>query len=753
MLEHSAAWDAVVAYLEPFVQRWGDGRPPRLAEHLPAGPPAIRQRVLVELVKADIDERLRAGCPLPIAQYRREHPELGEQRSLLLEIIHEDFQLRRQRGEAIDVEAYCTEHPELTSEIRRWCQPLGLATTTSLSRAAAIRLPELAPGETIDDFLLVAALGRGAFATVWLARQVSMGRMVALKVSADRGEEAVTLAQLDHPHIVRVYDQRRLPERGLRLLYEQFLPGGTLAAVVHRVHRTPVAERSAAMLLDCVREAAAAAGLDLRGAAGRGWRNWPDTVAAIGIDLARALDHAHAAGVLHRDVKPANVILGADAAPHLADFNTSWLAAHPAAGAAASFGGSMAYMSPEHLEAFDPSHPRPPEDLDARADLYSLAVLLWELLAGRRPFRDESPADAELGAVIAGMIARRRRAEIDVSTVGDDAARGPLVGVLRECLAADRDERPASGAAMARRLAVCLEPRAAGLLAPARRGWRGLARRHPFFAVAACVLLPNLVLVVFNFLYNRRLLLEIYSTPERLPLQPAFTAAFERTTVVVNAIAFPLGILFAWLFTRPIVRGMAAPGAATMPADAGVDRGRARRATLRLGDAAAWIGVIEWLAAALVFPLGIWLQVGSLAPEVPWLFMQSPVACGLLAAAYPFFLATLLVVRVFYPAQLAAGGAGLDRADDEPALRALATRSGFYLLVAAGVPLLTLGLLLVLHGSTDRLALALLSVAGLLGLAFASWARQSIQSDTEAIIAVGRPLDRIGTESRSTARP
>ena len=101
-------------------------------------------------------------------------------------------------------------------------------TTAIYQNAGKEKLEKIHPGDRIDDFELIARLGEGAFAHVFLARQISMQRLVAVKISADHGMEPQTLAQLDHDHIVRVYDQRTVADSGLRLLYMQYVAGGTL---------------------------------------------------------------------------------------------------------------------------------------------------------------------------------------------------------------------------------------------------------------------------------------------------------------------------------------------------------------------------------------------------------------------------------------------------------------------------------------------------------------------------------------------
>src|SRR5262249_5506627 len=93
------------------------------------------------------------------------------------------------------------------------------------------------PGQRLDDFELLAVLGSGSFATVYLARQMTLDRLVALKVSANRGQEARTLASLEHDHIVRVFAEVVDQERDLRLLCMQYVPGTTLEQVIRVLAR------------------------------------------------------------------------------------------------------------------------------------------------------------------------------------------------------------------------------------------------------------------------------------------------------------------------------------------------------------------------------------------------------------------------------------------------------------------------------------------------------------------------------------
>ena len=213
-------------------------------------------------------------------------------------------------------------------------------------------------------------------------------------------------------------------------------------------------------------------------------------MAWLGRRLADALDYADRRGVLHRDLKPANVLLTADGAPKLADFNISYAHHVPGANPVAYFGGSLAYMSPEQLEAARPGSRRAAADLDTRSDLYALGMMLWELLTGRRPFDDDAALTRLAGATSRVAIPNRnaldqllalRRRPIEQRFLDDLPADCPatLRRVLLRCLQPDRDDRPANGREVAAQFDLCLDARARDLVDPPPRGWRAGWRRGP----------------------------------------------------------------------------------------------------------------------------------------------------------------------------------------------------------------------------------------------------------------------------------
>ncbi|OBG90361.1 protein kinase [Mycobacterium sp. E136] len=603
------------------------------------------------------------------------------------------------------------------------------------------RLTQIQVGQQLDDFDLLLELGSGAFARVFLARQRSMQRLVAVKISANEGHEPQTLAQLDHDYIVRVFDQRILREQNWRLLYMQYLPGGTLLEVVKTIHRGTEPPDTGQTLLDAVDNALEARGgirpTESSTRTELAALPWPDTVAWIGKRLAQALDYANSRGVLHRDIKLANVLLASDGTPKLADFNISFARNVTGASPFEYFGGSLSYMSPEQLIACQPGHTLDMAALDARSDIYSLAVVLWELLTGQKPF-DDSAAHAARGNS-AGPIGDTTALELMLTTrvhgvqpaaIAALPANCPsaLQRVLMKALSADRDQRWASGAEVAEQLQLCLDPQARELVDPPARSWR--LRLRPFFVPIAflAIMIPNLLASAYNIQHNQLLIVSQLSEQAQ--------GRFMLVTTVVNVVFFPLGaaVLLYWyryiiLVPRRLRQGLAPP-AETLA--------RARHDCLVAGDRAVFIVFGLWLLSGLTFPLTMQFAAGGIPGRSAIHFFGSLTMCGAIAIAYPFFLFTFYIVRSVYP-ELVAHGQTNPREGEQ--LRALNRRLPRYLAVAASVPLF--GVVAVTFLTPAEIAkvivaIRVLCVGGIAGFVLAYWLSRQIESDIRALERVIR---------------
>jgi serine/threonine protein kinase len=704
--------------LDAFVRKWeANGDPPRLADFVPDNPPAVRRIALVELIKLDLDFRWSQGHLKQVEAYAAEFPELAGPAGVPCDLILAEYEARRKHMTAPAVEDYAARFPAQAETVARL---LGSPGTVRVARAKAGNPAEVLPGQQLDDFDLLALVGEGAFARVFLARQRSMQRLVAVKVSADQGAEPQTLGQLDHPHIVRVYDQRVLPDRGLRLLYMPYLPGGTLRNVVPLVRATPVAERSGKLLLKAVDAA-----LTLRGEvppaesperARIAAMSWPETVAWLGARLADALDYAHEHGVLHRDLKPANVLLGADCAPRLADSNVSTSSKVDGAGPEAFFGGSLPYMSPEQAEAFNPAHSRPVDSLDARADVYSLAVTLWEILTGSRPFPDE-PVTGDWPKTLAA-VAAHRLAGPDVAALAKlppDVLPG-LTDVLFRCLEPDPARRYATAGELAGQLDLCRKPRARDLIVPAP-GWRTWVSHHALVAILTIGLAVNGLASWLNIVYNRATLVDP---------NPAIRDTFQFLMIIVNGTFFPACTALIVWYVWPVDRALKRSPPMSLPA---ADLARLRRRCLGIGNVSVLITFAAWALSGIIFPMAMDLAVQGLPASFHAHFLASQTLCGLVAVTYPQFGITFLAVRCLFPTLVPHAAVS---ADDVARLRAVDRAQSVYLLVAAAVPMLAVGLLAG-FGAENRAVLAVLSVVGVAGFVAATLLTSAIRADRAAL--------------------
>ncbi|OBI84566.1 serine/threonine-protein kinase [Mycobacterium sp. E740] len=600
----------------------------------------------------------------------------------------------------------------------------------------AARLTQIEVGQRLDDFDLLIELGSGAFARVFLARQRSLQRLVAVKISANRGYEPQTLAQLDHDYIVRVFDQRILRERDWRLLYMQYLPGGTLLDLIQSIHHAGRPPETGQALLDAIDGSLEARG-EIRPAESSTRTElatlpWPDTVAWLGRRLAEALHYANSRGVLHRDVKPANVLLAPNGTPKLADFNISFARNVTGASPFAYFGGSLSYMSPEQLTACQPGHTADMADLDTRSDIYSLAVVLWELLTGRKPFDDSAAhaaranPDGSIGDVTALelMLATRAAGVLPTELAALPANCPPaLCRVLLKALSADREQRWASGAELAEQLQLCLDPQARDLVDPPPQSWR--LRLRPFVVPIAVlsIMVPNVLASLYNIQHNRLLIVSQLSEQAQV--------RFMLVTTLINLVFFPLGGLALSFWCRRVImvprrlRRGPAPPAETLAL--------ARHDCLVAADRVVFVVFGLWFVAGLTFPLTMQFVAGGIPGRSAIHFFGSLTVCGAIAISYPFFLLTFYVVRSVYPELVAYGPTDPAEADQ---LRALTRRLPRYLAIAASVPLL--GVMAVTFLTPGEIAevivpLRVLCLGGIAGFVLVYWLSRHIESDSRAL--------------------
>ncbi|MFO0980239.1 MAG: protein kinase [Planctomycetota bacterium] len=275
----------------------------------------------------------------------------------------------------------CAQHPEHAQALRRHLHALREVGLLS-------PVPEDASfPEELGDFRLIRRLGGGGMGVVFLAQQRSLNRQVALKLIrsdylffADaRGRfrrEVEAVSRLKHPGVVPIYTVGE--ESGIPYFAMEHIEGCTLSAVLEQLRgRAPGTLRGADFRAAVVQHVEAADRADQEAETFAG--TWEQVCLRVVRQVANALDHAHAHGVLHRDVKPSNIIVTADGRALLLDFGLAQAAGTATLTQTGSQLGSLPYMAPERIASGE-GH------FDPRADVYSLGVTLYELLTLRSPY-------------------------------------------------------------------------------------------------------------------------------------------------------------------------------------------------------------------------------------------------------------------------------------------------------------------------------------------------------------------------------
>ena len=316
------------------------------------------------MVKIDVEHQWKRGNPVVIEHYLTEYPQLGTAENVAADLILSEYEVRQRFAEQPDMGSFARRFPRQAGELKRLIEqssskrPDMPQASIDTSRAAADESKAEGRGQSVSlpeqfgRYRIVRLLGEGAMGAVYLAHDTQLDREVALKTPTFTGSKAPELierfyrearsaATLNHPNICQVHDVGEID--GTHFITMAYIEGRTLSDFVSSTKPRP-----------------------------------PRHVAVVIRKLALALEHAHRKGVIHRDLKPANIMVHNQREPMIMDFGLARRTDKSAEAHVTKSGvivGTPAYMSPEQVKGEQ-------ETIGPAADVYSLGVIIYELLTG-----------------------------------------------------------------------------------------------------------------------------------------------------------------------------------------------------------------------------------------------------------------------------------------------------------------------------------------------------------------------------------
>ncbi|HEX4142207.1 MAG TPA: serine/threonine-protein kinase [Pirellulales bacterium] len=312
-----------------------------------------RLDVLSELVRVDFERQSRRGEVPSVAQYLDEYPELRQCGSSVADLLKLEFETRQRAGQNPSIDDFRRIDPDFSPAPAADTKASAAKTAPLTGPHLALPAAPAAAPERVGKYLIVRQLGVGGFGVVYEAYDEQLERAVAIKIrhgrdgqsglSADLLHEARSVAQLDHPNIVRLLDAGETPQ-GLGYVVYEYVDGETLEQTIDRNQY-----------------------------------NHAEAVEWVA-QVAEALHYAHQRRIVHRDVKPANILLDSAGRPKVLDFGLARRNDQFFQNESGQIVGTLAYLSPEQASGDS-------DWASSHSDLYSLGVVLYELLCKRLPLQ------------------------------------------------------------------------------------------------------------------------------------------------------------------------------------------------------------------------------------------------------------------------------------------------------------------------------------------------------------------------------
>lgn len=370
------------------------------------------------------------------AKVLAQHPEWNS--SLALEVVMEEFCVRLESGESIDSTKFCQRFPQFRSQLTVQLEALRyfLQHTEELGARPKVNWPEV--GQTIGDLNLREELGRGAFSRVFRAEEVSAGhRNVVVKFSLDSDGEANVLGPLEHRSIVGLLSARRNEELGLSILVMPYLGRATLADFIDCIHPSdkPLAYRTTSEIWDLLTESQPAMFVGKQDQSAFSPLDLLGSICKLFAQVCDGLEKVHEHDILHRDLKPTNILLDHHGNLRLMDFNLA------SKSEGTRIGGTLPYMAPEVLAWLRSDRTQKAPNTPA-IDIYSVGILLYQVLTSEVPFAPS--AEAQTIQDQASYLLERQRTQrqnaIDMLVNID----GKLSSIFADCIRPEPSSRPSA---------------------------------------------------------------------------------------------------------------------------------------------------------------------------------------------------------------------------------------------------------------------------------------------------------------------